>query len=175
VQFDLQNLGHVKRGAIGPMVCHSSCALPSRSAIATRIAVRLWGLTTAINKRTHPIVSYLRGDLRFIGFRSSPVPFTLNKGAVVLRVRRSHFLRRTFGLGRTKEVFISTLLRATRTLIAINPRISNDWPARIRLRSKSPSSGPARKSETQRFQYLCNVMNRVARNNIIFLCPLYLR
>ena len=95
-----------------------------RSRIATRshfIAVRLSGLITAAHKRTHPIaLSYLGGDLRFIAFPFPSVPFTMS----------CHFICVSRGsrLRRTKEAFITTLLRATRTLIAMNPRIFSHCP-----------------------------------------------
>ena len=92
------------------MVCHWSCAFPSRSAVATRIhsiAVRLSGLTTAIHKRTHPIVlSYLRGDWRFIAFFTGSIH--IEQRSVAPGCGRSHFSRRIFGLGRAKEFNLIT-------------------------------------------------------------------
>jgi hypothetical protein len=104
-------------------VFHWSFALRLRSRIARRshfIAVRLSGLITAAHKRTHPIaLSYLSGALRFIAFPFPSVPFSF---------ATSFVSRDGSGPRRTREAFITTLLRATRTLIAVNPRIFSHCP-----------------------------------------------
>ncbi len=143
------------------MVCHWSCALPSRSAIATRIhsiAVRLSGLTTAIHKRTHPIVlSYLGGDGRFIAFFTGSIQIEQRSGSP--KVRRSHFSRRIFGLGRATEFNLITGNEDS------NCNQSSDIRQLVRLnslRSKSLSRGSAANGSSGKLQQLPSRPGEVA-------------